>query len=366
MDNESLKTIWAMVDDPIDNKLDSIEFSIAMHLIVCITKKGLPTPPGGLPASLQAVVAQARGGAAAPQMQPGEGGIPSPDKMQQHQMNGGMQGMPPSQQMGQMGLQQPQMGQPGGMQQMQQGMQQTGIQQTGSFGGNTAAGGQNVDDAFAGMSNEPVASVDDYSTIGGIGEDSQPMSGGMSTMGGMTMTGLGGLGQQTQPSVQEVATPEPSPQPAARTIQPTAPIPAPPMQQQQQQVYQPPAHQPQQPQYQPPVAVHRPPSSPRAPPKSPRSAAGKMPAPATAESTAELAQLREAHQKLQAEVISLRAKAASVGEEEQETQKEIASLAGEIGKLGLELSELKEEVMEAKVKLAESVGVLKIQMEKKG
>ena len=44
-----------MVDDPVDNKLDSIEFSVAMHLIVCVTKKGLPTPPT-LPESLKNMV----------------------------------------------------------------------------------------------------------------------------------------------------------------------------------------------------------------------------------------------------------------------------------------------------------------------
>lgn len=76
-------------------------------------------------------------------------------------------------------------------------------------------------------------------------------------------------------------------------------------------------------------------------------------------------QLREAHQKLQAEVISLRAKAATVTEEEQEIQKEVAQLALEIGKLSLELSELKEGLMESKVKLTEAVGTLKVQMEKK-
>ena len=41
MPNEQLKAIWSMSDSPIDNKLDSIEFAIAMHLIVCVTKKGL-------------------------------------------------------------------------------------------------------------------------------------------------------------------------------------------------------------------------------------------------------------------------------------------------------------------------------------
>ena len=48
-----------------------------------------------------------------------------------------------------------------------------------------------------------------------------------------------------------------------------------------------------------------------------------------------------------------------------QVQNEIKNIASEIGKLSLELSTLKESVMEAKVKLGESVGVLKVQMGKK-
>jgi peptidoglycan hydrolase CwlO-like protein len=79
----------------------------------------------------------------------------------------------------------------------------------------------------------------------------------------------------------------------------------------------------------------------------------------------DLDSLREAHQKLLAEVISLRAKAASVSDEEYEVQREIKSMAKEIGKLSMELSALKESVMEVKVKLGESVSVLKVQIGKK-
>ena len=110
-----------------------------------------------------------------------------------------------------------------------------------------------------------------------------------------------------------------------------------------------------------------PPRSPRGPPKSPRSSrtTASSPVISSEDSTAELLSLREAHQKLQAEVISLRAKAASVTDEEMQVQNEIKNIASEIGKLSLELSTLKESVMEAKVKLGESVGVLKVQMGKK-
>jgi peptidoglycan hydrolase CwlO-like protein len=152
--------------------------------------------------------------------------------------------------------------------------------------------------------------------------------------------------QQQPATVQEIATPVATPQTAAPTLQqPTtaSAIPPPPIHNYQQQNGM--------------------------SPKPPRLASpAASPKPSTKhieESNAELLSLRDAHQKLQAEVVSLRAKAASVSDEEQEVQKEISQLASAIGKLSMELSELKEGVMEARVKLTESVGTLKVQMEKK-
>lgn len=49
---EILRDLWNMVDDPVDNQLSKLEFAIAMHLIVCISKKNLPVPPS-LPLSLK-------------------------------------------------------------------------------------------------------------------------------------------------------------------------------------------------------------------------------------------------------------------------------------------------------------------------
>ena len=39
-----LKVIWAIADQDRDNKLSVNEFIIAMHLIVCVSKRGLPLP----------------------------------------------------------------------------------------------------------------------------------------------------------------------------------------------------------------------------------------------------------------------------------------------------------------------------------
>ena len=51
LNNENLRDIWNLVDNPVDNRLSKLEFCIAMHLIVCVTKKNLSLP-STLPPSL--------------------------------------------------------------------------------------------------------------------------------------------------------------------------------------------------------------------------------------------------------------------------------------------------------------------------
>ncbi|KAL3826806.1 hypothetical protein ACHAXA_000632 [Cyclostephanos tholiformis] len=404
MDRESLKAIWAMVDDPIDNKLDSIEFAIAMHLIVCVTKKGLPQPPS-LPSSLASIVRYTRGQQPVQQtvqqtvpqpvqqqhqQQPPLGGmvgggqpqpIPSPlsspragtgmNMQQQLHMNGGLGatgsgglgggGMPspiPSPTItprigtsttngGTMNIPQMPLYQQTGMQQQLQpshpaqqqymqpqvqvqqpwiqqqsqmggraGMPQMGFQHVGFGGG--SVGGSTIDEAFAGLTNDPVGDLDGYSAAGSDASPAAP----------------------------------------------------PAMQYQQTSLFDPSSqHQKQQQKHH----AQLPPKSPKGNAKSPRVAASarargraRSSSPSlSVESSDDLHSLREAHQKLLAEIISLRAKAASVSDEEYEVQKEIKSTAKEIGKLSIELSALKESVMEAKVKLGESVGILKVQVGKK-
>jgi len=119
VDPTSLREIWNMVDrNPVDNRLDSLEFAMAMHLIVCVSKKNLPMPSGGtLPNSLLALVANAPALGAPPQQQ---------------------QQMPPSQGFGAGGP--PQLG-----------------------GADSGIGGMNISDAFEGMS-----------TMGSVTDQSQP------------------------------------------------------------------------------------------------------------------------------------------------------------------------------------------------
>ena len=54
LSKEQLRDIWNLSDNPVDNRLDKIEFAIAMHLIVCVSKKNLEVPKI-LPPSLQSL-----------------------------------------------------------------------------------------------------------------------------------------------------------------------------------------------------------------------------------------------------------------------------------------------------------------------
>ncbi len=54
---DQLGAIWNLVDSPVDNKLDKLEFAMAMHLIVCVSKKNLPLP-SSLPISLKILKSQ--------------------------------------------------------------------------------------------------------------------------------------------------------------------------------------------------------------------------------------------------------------------------------------------------------------------
>eukprot|EP00956_Cyclotella_meneghiniana_P039900 scaffold182304_cov36-Cyclotella_meneghiniana.AAC.2 len=236
LDNTSLKHIWTLSDnDPVDNKLDMMEFCIAMHLIVCVTKKNLSMPEI-LPGSLKSVLDRSRlqmmqsqqqqqGSGVGGQSVLGggtvnnysqqqqqqqqqvvttpkspEGGIPSPDKAGMMYNNNGALPPPPvygmqqhQQQMGQM------MGQQGGQQMMMMGQgnvhSQMGVQQpeyqqqqqqhAGNIQQQPPVGGETIDDAFAGLSNSPVEDVDEYSTVGG--------STIHQTSGGSVMGGGGGM-----------------------------------------------------------------------------------------------------------------------------------------------------------------------------
>jgi hypothetical protein len=381
LDRGHLKEIWTMCDVPVDNKLDLMEFCVAMHLIVCVTKKGMAVPEG-LPGSLRGLLEKRDGmngqqqqqGQMGPmmggQMQPGQQqpqatitpaspeGIPSPDKMGMYNL--AQQGLPPPPVYGmqqqhqhpQMPQQQQMMGggmgqQPGAMSYNQMGEQPT-VQQHG------AVGGENVDDAFAGLSNSPVEDVDEYSTVGG---GSLVGGGEMSAMGG----GMTSMQQHNTPTQQQQMQQQMN---AAPTQQQQMPQPVrTPSIMHQQQHFAPasPKHV---------VKSHYEPASP-APTVQSRAHTYASPKPSRKdvqedqEFNSELEKLRSAHQKLQAEVISLRARANLVSDEEAGAQSEMRQLAASIAELSMELTGLKDQVAESKAKLADSLVMLKAQKEKK-
>ncbi len=51
LDKPVLKHIWTLSDRDADGKLNVGEFSVAMHLVVCASKRGMP-PPATLPIEL--------------------------------------------------------------------------------------------------------------------------------------------------------------------------------------------------------------------------------------------------------------------------------------------------------------------------
>ena len=351
-DQAALRAIWTMVDaDPVDNRLDPLEFALAMHLIVCVTKKGLPVPAGGaLPPSLRAVKDRdraARGGGQGGQTQggPQQGQSlppvpPSPARQgggMGQQMGGGpppvMPGMgvaPPSP----MPPQQPQMQQQQ-QQQQQQPHPQMGMPQhpsMGSVGGPpppvAAPGGVSISDAFEGMAAVPPepSSAAMSSSVGGDG-------------------GSGGYGN-APPSPSPVAAEQPLPvvqAPPAGVIPDVQPQPEP-------------------------VAAPAPVPVPSEVPAPAPVTMGIAAAPAAppAATTDELSKLQATLQKLQAENISLKAKLGDVSEEEADVRREIGQTVSEIGRLSQELTGLREQVAEAKAALIEATAELKAQKEKKG
>ncbi|CAN0188360.1 unnamed protein product, partial [Scytosiphon promiscuus] len=62
---EHLRQIWQLADADGDSKLSLAEFCVGMHLIVCVSKKGLPCP-ATLPRSLLAVLATTSGAVTSP------------------------------------------------------------------------------------------------------------------------------------------------------------------------------------------------------------------------------------------------------------------------------------------------------------
>lgn len=304
VDQTVLREIWSIVDRPVDNRLDKLEFAIAMHLIVCISKKNLPPPKGALPASLLSLKAPPTPSVPPrPPVQP-DGRIPSPPP---HQVAGGGGGGMPS---------------PRGTFQQTPQYQQPVVQvsgmpmqPTGSFDGGmsqnvppvVATGGMSISDAFEGLS----------TTSGDVQHSSSLPA---------------YVPQQGSPKPSTMAHP---------TTVPEEPLPP-------QQQAMPPAPTPVA------AATVAPPST--------KALANSY---NMGDSNEELVKLKDALQKLQAENISLKAQMGTMSEEEKDVQKELSATVAEIGKLSNELHALRSDVLAAKTRLLEASAELKAAKDQK-
>lgn len=303
VDNKALRDIWNLVDrSPVDNRLDKLEFAMAMHLIVCVSKKNLPMPEGNiLPNSLRALKAAS---------------APAPH---QHQappsMNGGVAiansapGSPLHSPQQQPQLYQPQM-QYQHQPQPPSPMQVQTVDETPMPGPPPVVkrGGLSISDAFEGM---------DLPS-----SDTQPLA----------------------PSYQHAA--------AESRALPSY-VPEVPISPQPSYVH----HSTTVPEVQPtPVSTPAAVASVPAPSSSSDYDLG--------DAHTELGKLREVLQKLQAENISLKAQLGSMPEDEREVQKELGATIAEIGKLSSQLSAQRQEVLAAKNRLLEASAELKAKKEK--
>ena len=313
-----LRDIWNMVDSPVDNRLDKLEFALAMHLIVCISKKNLPIPPNGLPYSLKLLKQEQQPPPQTPAAPtpPPEGGPPAqPSYRPEAQPGGPSQVQPPAE-----AQMPPGNGIPSPAPQLRGPSPAMNGHQQGNMG--IPSNVSSFDQQSAGLP-PPVVST-----------------------GGVSISdAFEGLSTNSQdvPSSLPAYVPEPSPvasQPAVQSVPPA--------------VEQPPVER-------------KPAPAPVADvvelPKSTQTLASSYD---MGDASDELVKLRGVLQRLQAENISLKAQLGSMSEEEKNVQKELSATVAEIGKLSNELTALRAEVIAAKSKLMEASAELKAAREKKG
>ena len=409
LEQQQLSRIWAMADDPVDNKLDRLEFAIAMHLIVCVSKKNLPMPPF-LPPSLQQLKAAQQqdhappqgpptiqrvgtqdgsvlssgagsgGGGGGPMMMGGRGGGPPPPM--QVGMNGGSmapQGIPTPQGMmmnqsqrnmmpaPQQNMMQAPLSPPGQRQSMMQqpplsplAQQQSMMQQQAPISPPQQYNMQ----ASAAMPQPPSSS-----SAGGIpspdrfaGGVRPPVAGGMSS-GSMNFSGMPGpppITQQTGgTSISDafeglVGGGDTG---SISSYRATTPY-------EQQQMYQHNNGNEQSPKEEAPepAQVSRSMNDAAPPQKTTKQLAASYKMGDTHE---ELEKLKAILQKLQAENISLKARMGSMTDEEKDVQRELSATVSEVSALSNELTTLRAQVLASKSRLLEASAELKATKEKK-
>jgi hypothetical protein len=331
-----LAQIWNMVDTPVDNRLDKLEFAMGMHLIVCISRKQLPMP-ASLPTSLVQLKSQQSAASVtrSPTMQPTPTSPPgsvSSQPMQQQGMQQQQQQPPAMQLGGGMGSSSiSNLSAPPMQQQMQQQQQQPAppihqpspsmtvslpgpppLQPQGGGGGMVS-----ISDAFEGLATSGESAGPSYMNANNAVPPPVPTS--------VTFEKSGTFENASHASASYVAAPEPAPAPQM-TMQAPAPAPEPEVQKTTEQL------------------------------ASSYNMGGAH---------EEMDKLKGILQKLQAENVSLKAQLGSMSEEEKDVQRELGATVAEIGKLSNELTGKRAEVLAAKSRLLEATSELKATKEKK-
>jgi hypothetical protein len=313
LEKDQLRDVWNLVDEPVDNRLSTLEFAIAMHMIVCISKKKLPVPHR-LPPSLQALKDNENGGTAAGDM----GDIPSPQPVQQYNAP------PPPTSYGAPSPPSPQMNTqyaPEPPHPVDPVMPPLGGMQNG-FGNNPGMssvtgglGAVGISDAFDDLSPEPV----------GQNYSANPPAPSMGYGPSATLPPTMGRPPDEISVHSSQSHPHMAPQPV---VMPPQTFSA--------------------------GAIDR--SAPTG---------GGSSKTLGEDSEAELINLRAIRQKLQAENVSLKAQLGSMTEEEREVHKEISETVADVARMSQELTTVRAGVAEAKSKLIESTAELKALKEKK-
>jgi hypothetical protein len=301
-----LGQIWNMVDVPVDNRLDKLEFSMAMHLIVCVSKKNLPMPRS-LPVSMKQLKEYQR-----QQLQQSQ----HPQHPQMSVANDSAH-HPPS--VIQAPREVPQQQGAGLSPRPTPAAAAPQLHNKSSLPGPPplGGGGLSVSDAFEGL--------------GPPGD-----TGSIASFSRTNQTAYESSQQQPSYSYQQHNIPPT----VVETVEEEAPM-SPILEPAKKRV----------------VAM----SGPSISPPSNRAKSYDL-----GESTVELEKLRSALQKLQAENISLKSRLGSMTEEEKDVHRELGATISEITKLSGDLTTLRAQVLASKSRLLEASAELKSAKEKKG
>ena len=302
LSKEVLRDIWNMVDNPVDNRLSNLEFCIAMHLIVCISKKNLPMPTV-LPPSLRALKGseekdQAQGTATNPAMD----GKETQPSVAPQLPNLTIQATLSNQ----------------GQNAMNSNPNATTIP-------TPTAPTLNISDAFQGMSPEPQVQIPSATSAYAVAQQPAPATIEVnSSSNGTVVSGLGLSVISSSPNRAAPMYPDPIPENNSQTT-PVAPV----------------------------VSQVAPVQNSMINTAIPNT------------SQAKLESVQGILQKLQAENISLKAQLSHFSQEDQRTREEIHTTVSEIATLSQELTGLRAQVVDAKGKLIEATSELRAQVEKR-